>query len=182
MIEVLVLNGSPRHKGNTATLTRRLREQLGRDAFKTIEIFLYDLNLKPCIDCRACKKGRQVCVIDDDMQPLYRQMSKADLLVIATPIYWFGPTAPCKLMLDRCRPFFVNQGLQGHRAVLLMTAGSGEKDTDLTFQMFARSFDALGINFLESVHSEAYDYGDAAKDSEAMQHISTLAQTLRTVF
>jgi len=77
----LIINGSPRLKGDTVALITELRRHLNGDI---LELSAYRSNITPCIDCRACwdKFG---CVIDDDMNILYSD--NYDNIVIASPIY-----------------------------------------------------------------------------------------------
>lgn len=174
MKKILILNGSPRKKGNTSILEDYLTGfLLANHTVKSIR--LYDFNIKPCIDCRACKNGELLCSLKDGMEDLYRLIDNSDVMIIGTPIYWFGLTAQTKLFLDRFRPYFVNKKLEGEKAALILSAGSGAGDCDLTIEMFKRSFKALEIEFLGVVTSEAYDIGDAYNDKDAMTNIEKIA-------
>lgn len=177
MKKALILNGSPRKKGNTSILVEHLVKFLPTDQDIKVS-YLYDFNIKPCLDCRACKKGKLVCILKDGMEELYSSIDDSDVIIIGTPIYWFGPTAQTKLLLDRFRPYYVNKKLKGKKAALILPAGSGASDCDLTIEMFKRSFEALSVEFLGAVTSESYDIGDAYKDNDALQNIEKLAETL----
>jgi multimeric flavodoxin WrbA len=156
MKKVLILIGSPRKNGNTSILAEHLVKFLSKDK-KIKKLYLYDYNLKPCVDCRVCKKGEMVCALKDGMEELYASIDDSDVIIIGTPIYWFGPTAQTKLLLDRFRPYYVNKKLKGKRAALILPAGTGALDCDLTIEMFKRAFKALGVDFLGAVTSESYD-------------------------
>jgi len=173
MRNLLILNGSPRKKGNTAILSEYLIDHLSED-LQAEQLFLYDYNLNSCTDCRACKKGDLECIIDDGMIELYSKINEADILVFGTPIYWFGPSAQTKMLLDRFRPYYVNRKLEGKKAVLILPAGTGASDCDLTIEMFKRSFKALGVEYVDAVTSESYDAGDAYNDNSALHHIKKL--------
>lgn len=170
--------GSPRKNGNTHAMARALFDTLEQAGHKVQTFHLYDQDIKPCIDCRACKKGDLVCVLKDDMATLYAALEASDIIVIGTPIYWFGPTSQTKAFLDRLRPYFANKKLTGKKAALLMPAGSGAGDCDLCEAMFRRSFAALGIDFLGAVTAEAYDVGDAETDQAVMSNIKKLGARL----
>ena len=103
VMKVLALQSSPRKDGNTVTLARALLEGLRASGVKQVrEVFLDGMEIKPCTNCDAClKKDGPFCVIDDDMQPLYQQFIEADLVVLATPIYWWCISAQLKLFIDR---------------------------------------------------------------------------------
>jgi multimeric flavodoxin WrbA len=181
MQNIIFVNGSPRKSGNTSFLLSKVEEGIVDQNVSIDNIHLYDKEIQPCIDCRACKKGNLVCTIKDDMQTIYEKLENADLMVIGTPIYWFGPTAKTKLMLDRFRPYFGNKKLMGKKAVLVLPAGTGEKDCDLTIEMFKRSFNALGIELIDSVTSKAYDMGDSKNDNTAISSITRLSAKLNSL-
>ena len=174
MQKIEILIGSPRKNGNTYTLAEILDKGLDKSKSTTRISFLYDYNIKPCNDCRACKKGKMECILLDGMKELYSRIDAADIIVIGTPIYWFGPSAKTKLLLDRLRPYYANKKLTGKKAVLLLPAGTGEIDCDLTIEMFKRSFEALGVKLIGSVTSKAYDIGEASKDQTAIASINEL--------
>jgi multimeric flavodoxin WrbA len=99
---VIIAVGSPRKKGNSATLAKQVAAG-ARSAGGNVEtFFLHDLNIKPCNACDACRKKKHIdCVIQDDMQVLYPKLRSADAIVIASPIYWFTLSAQTKLFMDR---------------------------------------------------------------------------------
>lgn len=178
MKKTLMMCGSPRKLGNASTMTGLLAESLNSNSDEIRKVHLYDYEIKPCIDCRTCKKDNSICTIEDDMQLLYPQIEDADILIFATPIYWFSPTAKTKLMLDRLRPYFVNKKLNGKKSALLLPAGSGSGDCDLTIEMFKRIFEALKIDFIGTVTAEVYDIGDVNQNDEVKRQISELAQNI----
>ncbi len=54
-----------------------------------------------CTACDACLETERFCVFEDDMQPLYRQFIEADLVVLASPVYWWSISAQLKVFIDR---------------------------------------------------------------------------------
>ncbi len=178
MKQLLFLIGSPRKKGNTAEMVRILNSSINQEKFESNTIFLYNYEFKPCIDCRACKKNDLVCTVKDDMQNLYPELDKADIIIFGTPIYWFGPSAQMKLLIDRLRPYYGNKRLGGKRGAVLLPAGVGKSDCDLTTGQFNRIFNALEIGFIDTVTAKAFDIGDLEKDTEAIQNLKTLADRI----
>jgi multimeric flavodoxin WrbA len=102
-MNVLALQASPRKNGNTVTLARALLEGLKTGpAIQVSEVFLADLDIHPCTACDACRKKKgPFCVFDDGMSPLYRKFIEADLVVLASPVYWWSISAQLKLFIDR---------------------------------------------------------------------------------
>ena len=102
-MNVLAVQASPRKNGNTTTLAKALLEGLRTSGVNQLhEVFLDEMDIRPCTNCDAClKNDGPFCVFDDDMQPLYRQFIAADLVILATPIYWWSISAQLKLFIDR---------------------------------------------------------------------------------
>ncbi len=101
-MNVLALQASPRREGNTATLARAFLEGLeAAGAQQVREVFLDGLDIRACTACDACLETERFCVFEDDMQPLYRQFIEADLVVLASPVYWWSISAQLKVFIDR---------------------------------------------------------------------------------
>jgi multimeric flavodoxin WrbA len=75
-----------------------------------------------CRDCGHCFKHKGVCIQKDDMPPILDELRKADVLVLTSPVYYFGVSAQLKLTIDR---FFalLEEGMAVKHAALLMTCG-----------------------------------------------------------
>ena len=101
MTKVLILNGSPRKGGNTDVLI----ESFSRGAIKSCDVEtlrVSDFNVHPCRGCNACKaneSGR--CVVHDDMMYFWEKLSKTDVLIVASPVYFYGISATLKAIVDR---------------------------------------------------------------------------------
>ena len=107
-MEVLGLIGSPRKGGNTDILVDTLLTTAEKNGHRVDKVYLYDVGIGPCIDCRGCKSGKHTCVLEDGMQKLYPRLDAADAIVFGTPVYWCGPSGTMKQLLDRLRPYFMN--------------------------------------------------------------------------
>jgi len=115
--------GSPRKKGNTAALLDSVLKGI-RDStdVENEYFFLHDMKIAPCNGCDACKRGDSSgCVIKDDMELIYAALRKADIIILATPIYWWSVTAQMKLMIDRIYGMDFKCGKK--KVALLMTYG-----------------------------------------------------------
>ena len=78
-MKILALVGSPRKRSNTDLLVDQFLEG-GKEGKHTGEkLYLYDFEILPCVDCRACKRGDFVCPLNDGMRKIYPKMEKADL-------------------------------------------------------------------------------------------------------
>ena len=99
-MRVLGLNGSPRRDGNTDLLLAQVMKGAESEGAETKTLILNDLKISPCQHCDACFEAG-VCRIKDDMQMVYKEMEKADRIVLASPIHFLGLTAQMKAMIDR---------------------------------------------------------------------------------
>lgn len=148
--------GSPRAGGNTDTLSQCVLDGATAAGFETEAVALRKLRIHDCSACDKCweKRGRP-CVWQDDMDGLYDIIIGSDVLLFATPVYWYGPTATMKAFIDRLVPFNRPQGkplIEGKRAILV-TAYEEEGPTaaEPMVKMFELSFDYLGLQFTDRI-------------------------------
>ena len=166
-MNVIVFNGSP-HTGNgvTATMIRHLNAGF-EEAGATVETYnVYEMDVRPCVGCFTCwAKTPGRCVHDDDMADLYPKLSKADIVVLATPVYVDGMTGAMKVMLDRMIPLVrgpieVRDGHCRHhvpprktRAKLLLVSASGFTEMD--------NFDPLVMHVKAACKNLDWEYAGA---------------------
>ena len=106
-MNILILAGSPRKDGNTELLAEAFAK--GAAAHHHVEIVsVRDYKVNPCLGCNACFKTDGICSQKDDMSFIYEKMmvstnhlSQADMLVIASPVYFYGISAQLKAVIDR---------------------------------------------------------------------------------
>ena len=101
MGHVVILMGSPRLGGNTARLCQALAE--GAAAHHTVEIIpAAQYQVGGCTGCNACFRDEaHRCVQKDDMGELYARLAQADVLVFASPLYFYGVSSQLKAVIDR---------------------------------------------------------------------------------
>ncbi|TRX72410.1 flavodoxin family protein [Carboxylicivirga sp. M1479] len=177
-MHVVIFIGSPRENGNTSTVASVLSRHLEEKGAECKSFHLYQHTIQPCIDCRKCKSDDMVCAQNDAMSLLYENMEWADVIIFGTPIYWFGPSAKTKLLIDRFRPYFANKKLYGKRAALILPAGSGADDCDMAIEQFKRVFKALGMDFINAITLQAYDEHDAKDKLKEHDYVRDLADRI----
>jgi hypothetical protein len=107
-VRVLGIAGSPRRGGNTDLLLDEVLKGAASKGAEVKTIVLNDLKMTPCQHCDACfKEG--VCRFDDDMQTVYKEMEKADRIVLASPVQFLGVSAQTKIMIDRCQALWARK-------------------------------------------------------------------------
>lgn len=107
--QVLALFGSPRRGGNTDILTEELLSGISRDGGVDINrVYICDNDIKPCTGCSYCEKTGE-CNIDDEMKNIYPLIERSHVIVVASPVYFYGVSAQCKLLIDRCHVFWARK-------------------------------------------------------------------------
>jgi multimeric flavodoxin WrbA len=177
-MKVLALIGSPRKGSNTDILVDKILEGCREKGFIAEKLYLYDFNISACTDCRLCKSDNHECSIKDDMQKIYPKMEKADIIVFGTPVYWYGPTGKMKLLIDRMRPFIASRKMQGKRAVLVAPSEEGPKACKALLEMFQMSFEYLGMEFVESILSTAYERAEVSANKKDLNRAYELGISL----
>ena len=108
---VLVILGSPRKNGNSATLAKQVAAGAEAVGAEVESFYLHHMDIKPCTACEVCE-GEEPgeCTIDNDMRLVYPKLKQADALVMASPTYWFNVSAQTKLFVDRLHALSSSQG------------------------------------------------------------------------
>lgn len=98
-MRVLILNGSPR-KGTTEKVLNAFLDVFESMGFSVEYLSLSNLSISPCNECLSCYI-REGCIIMDAMTGIYEKLKTADIVVFASPVFFSGPTAQMKAMIDR---------------------------------------------------------------------------------
>ena len=99
-MKVLGINGSPRNGGNTDILLDNALKGAQNNGAEVEKIVLNDLEFSPCQECENMPNDR-FCIIEDDMQTIYRKVEEADAIILASPIFFGSLSAQTKMMIDR---------------------------------------------------------------------------------
>jgi multimeric flavodoxin WrbA len=178
-VKVLGLVGSPRKGSNTDMLVSSLLYGAGASNHQIEMLNLYDIEISPCIDCRSCKKGAHRCLLGDGMQTIYQKIENADIIVFGTPLYWYGPSAKMKLLIDRLRPYISSKKLNGKKAALIIPSEEGPNACSLTVEMFERSFKYLGITLVGKILPKAYDRKEIKGQPQVLSEAYELGKALK---
>ena len=180
----LVILGSPRRKGNSTTLAGRVAAGARAAGAEVESVRLYDLDIRPCTACDACKVSiEKDCVLDDDMRELYPKLRRADIWVLASPIYWFNVSGKMKLFMDRWYALGGREGyrLQDKRMGVVLTYAdadvfiSGGANALRTLQDCLQYMDA---EFVGAVYGSANKAGDIRRHRDLMKQAYRLGKEL----
>lgn len=180
--DILIFKGSPREKGNSSLLADKAAEGARAAGANVETFFLHRLNIHPCDACDICQETG-VCVLNDDMQPLYSRMLESQAILIACPIYWFTVSAQTKLFIDR---WYALQGtagnlLGGKKFGIILTYG----DTDVytsgainAIRTYEHMFRYIKADLVGMVYGTANDEGDVLKQPELLEQAYKLGEKL----
>ena len=101
MKKVLILSGSPRKDGNSDLLCDELMRGALASGNEVLKIRVAEKNVGYCRACYACARNGGLCMQNDDMKEILAAMEKADVLVLATPVYFYSAAAQLKTVIDR---------------------------------------------------------------------------------
>jgi multimeric flavodoxin WrbA len=162
-MRVLGIVGSPRIGGNTDVLVDEILAGAEESGATIEKVILNKLEIKPCQACNSCYKTGK-CVQEDDMIPLFDKMEQSDVLVLGTPVYWWGPTAQFKTFFDRWyNP--KHQKLKGKRVIITIPlAGGSETYARHTLCMIEDSLNYIGLKIIEKVLAPGFGRRGAVRD------------------
>jgi len=179
-MKVLGLFGSPRKDGNTGLLLEETLRGAATEGAEVERIHLGDVNIIPCKECLKCfQKGQ--CILLDDMQEIYPKLLKADIIIFASPIFFYGITAWAKALVDRCQALWARKyvlqdqslGKEGKRrkGFFISVGGTkGQKVFDGAILTVKYFFDVLNADYAGELVFRGIDAkGDILKQPEAMK-------------
>ena len=102
MKKILILSSSPRRDGNSDTLCDEFMQGALASGNEVEKIFLRDKTIHPCLGCSVCSQYHKPCPQKDDAAEIIQKMLAADVIVMATPVYFYAMSGQMKIMIDRC--------------------------------------------------------------------------------
>ncbi len=144
-MRIACLLGSPRENGNSSTVAKRFCEEARNCKADVITFSLSKLRYRGCIACMACKTGSDDCVLQDDLAAVLDAVRKADVLVMATPVYYGDVSSQLKGFIDRTfcylTPEFHNSDKKSRLAPgkrMLFIQSQGHPDEKLFSDIYPR--------------------------------------------
>jgi multimeric flavodoxin WrbA len=177
-MKVLGIYGSARKGGNSDQLLDKALEAAESAGAETSRIYARDLHISGCRACGGCEKTGK-CVLKDDMGSVYPQFEEADIIFLASPVYFYGVTGQVKLLIDRAQAMWSKRMLEktseerktfdkGTGYLIAVGATKGQnlfEGVQLTAKYF---FDALDMNYGGGIFFKKLDKKDAVKEHTEM--------------
>ena len=138
MKKVLILEGSPRLNGNSCILSDEFARGAEESGCMVEKIPVARKRVGGCLGCNACYKNGGVCVQKDGMAEIREKMGAADVIVLASPIYFYSMTAQLKAVIDRSYAFFSQ--LAGKTFYFIISCAAPDAALTETMQAALRGF------------------------------------------
>ena len=123
--QILIVKGSPRKNGNTSAVADAFAKGASESGNTVTEVVLKDKTIGDCMGCGACKGNGGICVQKDDMTEIYEAMKSADVIALASPVYFYTWTSLMKRMIDRT---FALVPLLENKKFYLLSAGAATEE------------------------------------------------------
>jgi multimeric flavodoxin WrbA len=188
-MEIVCVLGSPRTNGNSTALARRFCETAESRGARVRTFALNKLKYRGCQGCMGCKNESEKCILEDDLTQVLDAVYEADVLVMASPVYYGDVSSQMKGFIDRTFSFLVsdytvNTNMSrlklGKKLVFILTqAEPDENDHDDIFPKYAHFFEWYG--FMESSLIRAcgvMDAGEVEKRRDVMDLAGKTAEEL----
>ena len=176
-MKVLMLNGSPKAKGNTALALQEMEKVFLDEGIEVEIVQVGHKDVRGCIACGGCyEKGK--CVFDDIVNELAEKLKESDGLVVASPVYYASANATLTAVLDR---LFYSANYPMTMKVGASVAVARRGGCSSTFDQLNKYFTITGMpiassQYWNSVHGGAP--GQAQEDAEGLQTMRTLARNM----
>jgi len=174
----LILSASPRKQGNSDLLCDRFMEGAREAGHQAEKIFLGDKKINYCLACDGCKRNGGECVQKDDMAEILKKFLAADVIVMATPVYFYTMNAQMKTLIDRTVAKFSE--IRNKDMYFIVTAADTNKESlERTIEGF-RGFTSCysGLNEKGIVYGTgAWNIGDI-KVSKAMDQAYEMGKSV----
>jgi len=179
-MKILGIFGSPRRGGNTDILLEETLKGAEKEGAEVNRIYLTDYAITPCKECHGCDRTGQ-CVILDDMQKIYPKLLESDIIILASPIFFYGVTAWAKALIDRSQALWARKyllkdpslGKEGRKAkgfFISVGATKGQKVFEGAILSAKYFFDTFNAEYAGDLVFRGIDAkGDILKRPEALQ-------------
>jgi len=187
--KIVFVQGGPRKKGNTRAATRIAIESAKKQDAEVTEIDITTLDFKApgCIGCLKCQMSDEYkCALNDEVAEKVATLPEYDVIVLATPLYWWSYTAQLKIFIDRMFSLMKLSGedhqslLSGKTMGLLATGGGGyENNLALLETQWKNPADMLGCKFLSCLFPNTIpEEGSLVSDPSAVEKAKEFGRLL----
>jgi len=187
MPQVVGIYGSPRVGGNTDILMDILLAEIERAQISISKVYPRRLKMQGCIECGQCDETG-ACALKDDMQNIYPLLEKANVVILSSPVFFYGVSWQCKALIDRAQALWSKKRLgllskrEGFSGGYIVSVGATKgKNLFLGVELVAKYFfDALDLKYLGGVFYRGIEKkGEVTGHQEILTEIKKLGEQIQ---
>lgn len=164
-MNILVLNGSPRPRGNTAAMVGAFAAGARAAGHRVDVVDVCRKQIAGCLACEYCHtKGNGACAQQDDMREVYDLLQGAELLVLASPIYYHGISGQIKCAVDRLyAAAYPNKPPKLQKVAMFLSSGDPDMYDGALFSFRGDFLDYLGLESMGVFTAHGEENGSPKK-------------------
>ena len=177
-MKISILNGSPRLKGNTSTIVEQLSNGIDQNKHEVSSINVTKKKVAGCTACLYCRDHNGQCVHKDDTNEMLETLLDSDLIIFASPVYWWGISAQLKQVVDK---FYANmEGMKNKKYGIVSVGGANLNN--IQYELISKQFQSIaGFLSWENILDEsesAHDENDIRNNEKTMEKYLTIGQNI----
>ena len=181
-MKVLMINGSPRQKGNTSIALAEIARQLEKHGIESEVVWIGNKPIRGCIACNKCKEKPGACVFNDDVcNEISAKMNGADALIVGSPVYWGQPNGAVLSIVQRM--FYSNgaavAGKPAASVAVCRRGGATAVYQTLNMPFMMMNMPVVTSQYWNIVYGR--EPGQASLDTEGLQTMRTLANNMASL-
>jgi len=193
MKRALIINGSLRAGGNSDQIIASLVAGAKRGETSIVHYILRNHLIRDCVGFYFCYRNSE-CALDDEMKNIHREIQSADVLILASPLYWWGVTGLMKTFIDRLYLYYPRRNaklIAGKKAIILTPMHVNEKEhgkeayeseIEPITLTYGHILKRLGIEILDMVFFPGVGKkGEARKNAAYIEGASKLGEQIGTL-
>jgi multimeric flavodoxin WrbA len=183
-MKIVAVLGSPRPQGNSSTLAQKFLDT-ARELGAEVQVYpLNRMSFQGCQGCGACKTERENCIMEDDLAPVLEDVKDADVLLLASPVYFGDISGQLKCFFDRTysyiTPEFTTRVPGGKQAVVVLVQANPEQtqfdDIFPRYQRWLKFFGFDPVHLLRAVGVKNLD--DIQQQTTVLDQAASLAREI----
>ena len=173
-MNILVLNGSPHAGGNTSAMVTAFVEGAAGIGHGITAAPVGRMKIAGCIGCEYCRtEGCGKCIQEDDMQKVYPLLEEAEMLVLASPVYYHGFTGQLQCAISRI--YALDKPLKLTRAAIILSSGSDNVYSGIIYEYQNSFLDYMGLEDTGLFTA----YGSQNKSERKLNELREFGQSLK---